>query len=77
MNNSDRDKIIIETANNVKWIKAWTVEHKFEAFISIHISPVFKIEGREAGFEPAVPGFTVQCFNRLSYSRHQSHPSFY
>jgi len=26
--NEQRDKLIIETANDVKWIKTWTVEHK-------------------------------------------------
>jgi hypothetical protein len=28
MNDSDRDRLIIETANDVKWIKNWTVGHK-------------------------------------------------
>ena len=28
MTNIERDKLIIETANDVRWIKAWTVEHK-------------------------------------------------
>ncbi len=28
MTDDQRDKLITETANDVKWIKAWTVEHK-------------------------------------------------
>jgi len=28
MTDEERDKTIIETANDVKWIKAWTIEHK-------------------------------------------------
>ena len=28
MTETERDKLIIETANDVRWIKAWTVEHK-------------------------------------------------
>ena len=28
MTDEQRDKLIVETANDVKWIKAWTVEHK-------------------------------------------------
>ena len=28
MTEEQRDKLIIETANDVRWIKAWTVEHK-------------------------------------------------
>ena len=28
MTETERDKLIIETANDVKWIKTWTVEHK-------------------------------------------------
>lgn len=28
MTEEQHDKLIIETANDVRWIKAWTVEHK-------------------------------------------------
>ena len=28
MTDDQRDKLIIETASDVRWIKAWTVEHK-------------------------------------------------
>lgn len=28
MTDEQRDKLIIETANDVKWIKTWTVDHK-------------------------------------------------
>jgi len=28
MTDEQRDKLIIETASDVRWIKAWTVEHK-------------------------------------------------
>lgn len=28
MTDEQRDKLIIETASDVKWIKAWTIEHK-------------------------------------------------
>jgi hypothetical protein len=28
MTDDERDKLIVETANDVKWIKSWTVEHK-------------------------------------------------
>lgn len=28
MDANERDRLIIETANDVKWIKQWTVEHK-------------------------------------------------
>lgn len=28
MTNEERDKIIIETHQDVKWLKEWTVEHK-------------------------------------------------
>ena len=36
MNDNERDKLIIETANDVKWIKQWTVEHK-----SIHAKYIY------------------------------------
>ncbi len=28
MTDEQRDKLIIETANDVRWIKSWTIEHK-------------------------------------------------
>lgn len=28
MNDKDRDDLIIEMHTDIKWIKAWTVEHK-------------------------------------------------
>ena len=28
MTDDQRDKLIVETANDVKWIKTWTIEHK-------------------------------------------------
>lgn len=28
MNNEDRDKLIIETNTDVKWLKQWATEHK-------------------------------------------------
>ena len=28
MDDSDRDKLIIETANDVRWIKSWCADHR-------------------------------------------------